>query len=289
MHSFCVLTLKAFGDFTIALTALRHTRASPDLRPPLLVAGEHLRSLAKALHVDQQVRFIGDKSWCDVPAAFDVRKHGAWAALRSLLALRSEISALGSDCTLVFDRIGWRESFISMGQYHLTLPVGSRNIYAAYTELFTSLGYKPDPIPKHSTRARLREAVLVPGSRIRRKQIPLQVSSAIHRVLEASGIRLTAIRLENEDVDLPVNLETQIIPRDFSALCASLREADLVISADSLSAHLGEHYGIPTFVLTPFPNTYWLPFTSFRDSAWANFDMLSPFNVWLDKYCEMPT
>jgi hypothetical protein len=278
-----VLALKAFGDFTIALSALQRTRTAPDTPAPVLVAGEHLRALAAALGVEQQVRFIGDRSWRDVPAAFDVGKRGKRAALRSLLELRSEIASLGRDRTLVFDRVGWRETFISLHQRRLGLPVASDNIYAAYAQLFGALGDTGRSSAPRATPTSPRHAVLVPGSRIARKAVPARVSSAVQHALHARGIRTTAIRLEGEDVDIPPGLDTLTLPRDFSVLCDTLRRADLVISADSLSAHLGEYHQLPTFVLTPSPNTYWLPPAAFRDSAWARFDDLAAFAPWLDR------
>lgn len=283
MFSYCIISLKAFGDFTIALSVLNRIHSSSDVPPLVIIAGEHLRPLAKALDAEHKVFFIGDKRWCDVPAAFNVGKLGKWAALRSLFELRTCIKSLSCDRILVFDKIGLRESFISAGLPRMAISTDKNNIYAAYAELFSSLGYKIEAVTKYKSYSKPLHAVLVPGSRIARKKIPRHVSAAINKLLDERGIRLKAIRLDGEDVDLPNNLDTQTLPRNFSDLCSALRDSDLIISADSLSAHLGEHFGIPSFIFTPSPNTYWLPSVAFRDSAWALFNELHVFGAWLDK------
>jgi hypothetical protein len=46
----------------------------------------------------------------------------------------------------------------------------------------------------------------------------------------------------------------------------------LVISADSLPAHIAEIKGFKPVVVSPIDNSYWLPQTSFHSGAWSLFE-----------------
>jgi len=287
MTSIYVSALKSFGDFTIALRSLERIAESSDVSTPVLLAGQHLHSLAAALEAERRVRFIGDSSWADVPAAFNVGKRGKVAAIRSLFELRGELKALDKGSSVVFDRIGLRERFIAHGHRQISLPSECDNIYEAYSTLFAQLGYQVTPATAPHANV-VRKAVLVPGSRIPRKALPVGVVTSIHSQLSARGIEVTAVKLEGESVDVPADVPAITLPRSFAALVSVVRTSDMVISADSLSAHLGEYYHLPTFVVTPVPNRYWLPPVALGNHAWATFDNLSPLAEWLSRYAALP-
>jgi hypothetical protein len=111
--------------------------------------------------------------------------------------------------------------------------------------------------------------------------MPAAVQAAIYASLVERGISATVLKLDGESVDIPKDLPTKLLPRSFLSLITSLRTADLIVSADSLPAHLGEYFGLPTFVVSPTPNPYWLPRQAFLTGATASFDALSPLTHWL--------
>lgn len=284
MSQFYVTALKSFGDFVVALRSIEQIKPLGDASKPVLLAGQHLHALAMALGAEQHVRFIGNGSWSDVPAAFDVGRRGKLAAVRSLLELRRELSALGDTDAIMFDRIGWRERFIGGHHRLVDLPRDCDSIYLAYTQLLASMGYAVSYACTAAQTHVQYKAVIVPGSRIARKAVPVQVLARIHSKLKERGIDSTVVRLEGEAVDIPSGMPAITLPRSFDALVGSLKSADLVISADSLSAHLGEYHGRPTFVVTPVGNRYWLPPTAFASGAWALFDNLRSLTPWLDQH-----
>jgi ADP-heptose:LPS heptosyltransferase len=278
----CVVALKAFGDFVIALSVVRRVLPRTDRLSPKIVASQHLRTLATSLDATSAVVFIGDVSWADVPAAFDVGKHGKASALRSLLELRRRLASIGDGCSLVFDRLGWRERFVGGRHTLIGLPLDSGNIYLAYEQALTDLGYALAAKEPLSHRP-IQRAVIVPGSRIARKTLPVEVVAAFHAELGRRGILATVITLGGETVEVPSGARSLALPRNFDALVTTLRSADLVVSADSLSAHLGEHHGLPTFVSTPAPNRYWLPQSAYHLNGWATFDDFDSFPRWLER------
>lgn len=275
-----IVTLKAFGDFLIAYRALLNARAANPAADIQLLAGEHVRPLGLALGVPEaQVHYIGGSSLKDVPAAFDVRRRGILEACRSLAALRQALhSAQPVRRQLVFDRLGLREQFIGGGQRSLALPMDPPNIYLAYDAHFL---VGTVPAPRFQIGAAPRRALIVAASRVPRKVLPSEVIAQVHQQLAARGVAAKVLLLEGEQVEVPRSLGLVRVPRQFSTLIASLRETDIVVSADSLPAHIGEHLGKPTFVISPAPNPYWLPRAAFLQGGHGVFGNLVNLEKWL--------
>jgi hypothetical protein len=276
-----IVTLKAFGDFVIACSASRRVQSANCMGAPTVVAGEHVRSLASALGLDSKIQFIGDDSWSDVPAAFDVRKCGLLPALRSLQNLRHRLDALPSSMDFVFDHSGWRERFIGGKRFFQSLSLNSGNIHLAYDQLFESYGYgilKTCPEVKRA----ISRAIIIPGSRMRHKQIPVPVLAVLAAELRQHCIDTCVVVLEGESFDFPAGIDVKKIPRNFGELVAAIKDSDLVISADSLPGHLSEFLDIPVFVSSPSPNPYWLPRSAYLTNGWATFADLQPLRNWLN-------
>ena len=276
-----IVTLKAFGDFVIACSASRRVQSANGMGAPTVVAGEHVRSLASALGLDSKIQFIGDDSWSDVPAAFDVRKCGVLPALRSLQDLRHRLDALPSNMDFVFDHSGWRERFIGGKRFFQSLSLNSGNIYLAYEQLFESLGYgilKTSPEVNHA----ISRAIIIPGARMRHRQIPAPVLAELAAELRKRFVDTSLVVLEGESIDLPAGIDVKKIPRNFGELVAAVKNSDLVISADSLPSHLSEFLNVPVFVSTPSPNPYWLPRSAHQTNGWATFADIQPLRSWLN-------
>ena len=265
----------------IALISTRALQGDAKRPRPVILAGRHLEPLATALAVDSELRFIGERDWTDVPAAFDVHKRGKVEAVRSLLDLRRRFDRLERS-TLVFDHLGVRESFIGARHARVGLPRGKGNIYLAYEQLFEDLGHgvASDPPPRAPRRPK--RAVIVPGSRVDRKIVPADVIAMIHARLAACAIDARVLHLEQESLQIPPHVPSSRLPRRFDLLSEALGSVDLVISADSLAAHLAEFHRLPSFVVSPAANPYWLPRSAYLSGAHATFGDLRPLAAWLE-------
>jgi hypothetical protein len=274
-----IVNLKAFGDSVIAFSAIKriHTDQRGDL--PNIIVGEHVRPLACALQIEQSIRFIGNLSWNDVPALFDVRKHGALAALKSFFEIRKLINSLPADSHLIFDNLGCRERWLGNGFYLHDLAHSSKNIYIAYDQFFQSMGFGINN--KFDYSRNIQRAIIIPGSRIHDKVIP---AVTIHNYLIKLwhlNIKADVLLLEGESFDMPRCVNPIVIPRKFSMLIDEIRKSNLVISADSLPSHLAEYLQIPVFVSMRTSNIYWLPSSSYQTKGWATFYNIEPFSIWL--------
>lgn len=275
-----IVTLKAFGDFLIAYQSIKYIFKNRNMSIRI-IAGHHVQPLAEALNVSAAyVEFLGSEHLISVPAAFDIKRQGGWAALNSLVDLRLKLAPFARGSQLIFDRLGWRERFIAGAGNSVALPTGMGNIYLAYEGLFRFKGFDIES-PRLQFGSQPRVALIVPGSRISGKVIPAAVQVAIYTRLMEQGISARVLKLDGEDMEIPEHLPIRVLPHTFSALITALQNTDLVVSADSLSAHLGEYFGLPTFVVSPIPNPYWLPRQAFLTHATALFDDLSPLTYWL--------
>lgn len=274
-----VVNLKAFGDFVIASSAINRIKLSDKLELPNIIVGEHVRSLASALKLEQSVHFIGDKTWNDVPAAFDVRKRGAYAAFKSIFEIRQLLKSSPAESHLIFDKLGWRERFIGYGFQLHELSESDGNIYIAYDQLLESFGFEVD-VGFHCA-GRIDRAIIIPGARMSHRIIPAKVISAYVHELARRNIHSEVVLLEGETIDIPSHVNARRIPREFGILIDEISNSDLVISADSLPSHLSEYLHVPIFVSTPAPKPYWLPRSSYKTTGWATFSDIQPFHGWL--------
>ena len=268
--SLALVSLKSFGDFIIARWALRQVDTTASA--VTLLMGEHLAELDAVLGSAPSARSIrhGEDG---VPALFDVKKTGLRRGLVSALRLRNLLRSLRMPLgtTLVFDRIGARERFIAASAPIRALP-SSENVYLAYGALFG--------IPANtfvSSPLRLPPATpsigIFPDSRIAAKTLPAHVVSSLVDICREHGRKVDVFRLEGEGHDLRADATpVTLVPRRFSAMAQAVRSVDVVISADSMPAHMAEYFDRPVFVLSPVANPYWLPLSCFVSKRWSLFD-----------------
>ena len=122
----------------------------------------------------------------------------------------------------------------------------------------------------------------MPASRVTRKILPVNVIADLYQHLQDDAVSARVLLLEGEVVEVPPQVPIYRIERKFSALISALGHADLVVSADSLPAHIGEFLERPTFVVSPTPNPYWLPRDAYLLGGHGVFDDLSRLKPWLD-------
>ncbi len=267
--TFSFVTLKAFGDYVIAYSSLRGCIAASSH-----VVGSHLRELAVAIDPGWQPVFINHHEQ-SVPAAFDVKKRGFTKAACSMLQLHKAISQLPQDNVLVFDRWTWREKMLAAGRLATCLPPAP-NIYSAYDAFLRShelpciASSSLRPIAQRPKGNKVR---IFASSRLEKKKIPLALCEELICALAQRGEEAELVVLENEYPALEaMRLPKLILPKSFKGMVDCVAESKLVISADSLPAHIAEIKGFKPVVVSPIDNSYWLPQTSFHSGAWSLFE-----------------
>lgn len=284
-----IVTLKGYGDFVIAANFVNSICNMDKTSKLELVAGNHVVSLAAALGNTEHISFIGGKKDLDVPAIYDIQKRGLVAGLKSILDISRRINQIPQSSVLVFDRLGWRERIIGAGYALSQIPNDSSNIYLAYTRFFKQLGYSL-PVNLPGSNSIPSRAIIIPGARMKQRVIPDKTLSQIAKKISIMGIEAKILLLEGEALETPMDISVEVIPRQFTSLIDAIKSTDLVISADSLPAHLSEFFNIPVFVFTPFPSwtRYWLPKSAFDSGGMASFEDIDYFCGWLN-FMKIPT
>jgi hypothetical protein len=271
MTSFSVLCLKAFGDLVIANTMLHKIDKSAS--PPFgQVIGNHLKELTESLAPSWPVVIL-EHGEGGVPSIFDVRKNGLVHAAASAIRLHKAFRnlALEANACLIVDKSGIRERFATAGLPLVTLPANTPNIYLAYSLALASHGFvmNETSVPKHSHDGPLG---VFPGSRIVEKNLSLSLVQKVIETCTQSNAPAQLFLLEGERPDLERSgLEYILVPRQFSAMKRAVESCRAVLSADSMPAHLAEASGVPVFVLSPVPNAFWLPLSSYEQARWCLF------------------
>lgn len=256
-----IASFKAFGDFVIAYSVASSIREHG--HRVRILAGSHLEGLASVLSGGVTITRVQVRD-DQLPALFDVRLCGVAAAFRSGLELQKTLAHLDRRPSemLVVDRACWRSRWIGRSWPIAHAVWGVANVYADYAEALSATGFlvsldtAPHPI-------RGQRVGIFPGSRIARKVIPTNVLRVAMLAIERAGFSPCIVRIDGDPMIDGLPFVT--IPRTFGSLLDSLNTLDVVVSADSLSAHLGEYAGRRVFVVSRSPNPYWLPHRCFHN------------------------
>jgi hypothetical protein len=279
---FCFVSIKGFGDLTILLSMLRRVPNPLRVNCSILL-GTHLKELFDTLGSDLEYRLldVGSKSGA---AIFALRTRGIPAGLRNAFSLRLSVAAAFQIMppTLVFDRLSWREQFISAGEDAVAIPPNQKNIYTAYEVFLKSLF----PI---SAEKSLQVVVgnligIFPITSLHRKNLTSTVIDRITSLCLSYGFDPVVFLLDGESLDGPIRAPTINIDRNFPALVKAIDSLAGTICADSLPAHLSAYLYKHVFVVSPAPNKYWYPQSVYANDYWGVFNDVEKLDQSLDKF-----
>lgn len=278
MRWFC--SFKAYGDMVIACNFLRNVDSDKNG----LLVGSHLSLLLNALEYKATSKVV--ETGNAVPAVFNVNKCGYLNAACSAIHLRKNIQEVldeGRD-TLVFDSLGLRQRFLAW-PFHVETIGGSGdgNIYLHYARY---LGIVCDL--DHSTYESQDNPngiiYIFPDSRIKEKELPDWLIIQIAKENEKYGKETILVKV-GKSAHLPQFSSLQLQWVDgFDNLMTQIRKADLIVTADSLPAHLAEYVGIPVFVFSPIANDYWMPLSCFKNGYFSEFSSLAKYIDWISQH-----
>lgn len=262
----------AFGDFVIDCNFMR--RAGPDTG---ILAASYLEPLARALAYAGRLQFF-DMPASDVPpSAFNARQAGFAAIAASLWRLRTGLSkAISPIDTINVPHRDIRWSLACAPRHANALRMPDENIYLAYC---AHLGLSPQklavPMPAH-----FREVLVFPDSRQSAKQIPESTLRKLVNINAASGVETRIVRVRSPEsgyVDAPGEISLW----GLQALVNAVKDAEVIVSADSLPGHLGEYFERPVFILTPQVNEPLMPLSVLLHQRWGRFDSMDVYQQWI--------
>jgi len=276
----------SFGDFVIAHSALNRIEGRAKSRTRL-IACSHLRDLNAILPNGVRVTVV-ETGEDRVPALFDVRKCGAWAAVGSAVSLRRRLQKVDRDTNeaLAFHALGVRERFIA-GRWPVIAPqVRRANVYKTYLGFLADHEIRTTPSPVLRAGSP-RTVGIFPESRLVEKRLSPSTLSIILDRAERAGLEAKLFVLDGDKAPYGERSATVTISRNFESLASAIKSVDAVISADSLPAHLAEYFGRPAFVALSRRNEYWLPEECFTHKRWGIFSQAG-FSSSLDRFIREP-
>jgi ADP-heptose:LPS heptosyltransferase len=270
MRDVCFLQIKSFGDYVIANSAAERVEEGDRSRVQIAI-GTHLAALGEALDSPIRTTVIETRE-AGVPAIFDLRKKGVSAAISSAFGVRRAIAKAQIDpnALILLDRVTSRERFL-LGKRTAVEIKGARNIYAGYDQLMLAAGLRLLP-PKADRRLPLQLVGIFPGSRLAEKNLPQSLITNLIAELDRRGVPHRLFLLDGERPDLEsCGVPFERVPRQFSAMYDAVARCQLVVSADSMPAHLAERADADVFVFTPKPNEFWMPPSVYQARRWSVF------------------
>jgi hypothetical protein len=262
----------AFGDFLIDCNFMR--RAGPAHR---LLAASYLRPLAEAIDYAGPLNYFEMPAHDVPPSAFNARKAGLGAIAASLWRLRAGLLSATAPTDIInvpYRDIRWRLACAPRQINALRLP--HENIYLAYCTRFK---LTPEDLVV-AMPARPREVLVFPDSRQAAKQIPESTLRSLTVINAAAGVQTRIVRVRPPEigrVDSPNELNLWGLP----ALVRAVREAEVIVSADSLPGHLAEYFERPVFILTPQANEPLMPLSVLQRQRWGRFDAMQTYQQWI--------
>jgi hypothetical protein len=272
--------LRSFGDFTIAISVLRK---SSILEGYVFYASKHLEPLYIDLKnslpdIDLNIHFI-DLEIKKKVFGFFTNKHSIELhSFRELMNLRRwERGMSNGDVYFEQRRKQWMIAPY-MGKTFPYIHKKSRNIYQSY---FQHFGVEQGLLSIHNpARSELKKILVLPESRKPSKSFKPLFIHQLTKSLLGHGFEVTTGFFKKLTFQTEGKVAVHVA---FADLIHLIKEADLVVTADSLPAHLAQLLGKPHFVYYEAkPNQEWTtPFCNLN-KAFGEMGDLSSLQTYLN-------
>jgi hypothetical protein len=250
-----IVFLRSFGDFTIAISVLRNSRFYAD---HVFYASVHLEPLYNDLKaalpdIELNIQFIDFGIRKKIFGYFTNKHSIELHSFRELMKLKKWLSGM-KDEELYFEQR--RKQWMIAPFMCKTFPYihkKSRNIYDSYLAHF---GVAPQMLAFQESPTAIHKILVLPESRKKSKSFQPSFIHELASSLTKQGFDVTTAFFKN----IQTVPEGKVATHDsFADLISLIQAADLVITADSLPAHLSQLLHRPHFVCYEGnPNTEWL-------------------------------
>lgn len=238
-----VFLLRSYGDFVIALASFEKGAGDNAIA---IRASRHFYPLYQALQQAQLIGAYPDITFIDlgirrqILGAFTNKYLFHPHSFRELQHLKNHLRQYPVAGKAYLEQ-KLRKQWISRftGQQFQHIHDGRENIYAAYSR-FTGLA--PVQPMKSIAADTITRVLITPGSRKSGKALPKVLVNALRSDWEKQGIQVTVAGLPAEMSAYDGKLDAY---SSFVELLSFLKEADMVLSADSLPVHLAALMGKP--------------------------------------------
>jgi ADP-heptose:LPS heptosyltransferase len=281
-HRYLFVSLKAYGDLVITKYFMNKIHKPHDFNIDHIISS-HLSELYKYLNSDNLSSYLTLDAGSSIPGIYNFKKTKALDIFTGIIRLRASFSnlSLQSSDIIIFDRISFREKLLNLNCKISQLPL-TDNIYLSYHKFFYDNFNIIFNDSMEKKKQLIRNISIFPSSRVFKKQIPGNVINRTLDIIRSAGFKSTVYFVRGDVIPTGIKSDITLLDSSFSILGDAIKGSDIVISADSLPAHLAEFNSIPTFVLSFKDNHYWLPLSSFLGGFCSNFDNINYENQLLN-------
>lgn len=241
MHKPLLLLLRSYGDFLVAISTCNPDKVTKT--DVTIYASAHFQQMYDAVksacrdthsHLPE-VQFVDFGIRHHILSAFTDRyliSLDAIAELRSVRRFLQTSAARDTPIWLEQKKRQWLFDAVT-GLQTRCVHDGRINIYQAYSEFW---GSRPVEQSVYAT-PDIRQELILPGSRLREKQLPEDLVNRLYEKAVAAGRKVVVAGLAQE-------LDRYALPvspvASFGQLVALIQESDNIHCADSVAAHLCE-------------------------------------------------
>lgn len=260
-----ILFLRSFGDFTIAISVLEHL---PSEQRPACMASRHLEPLYRDLVAYRpssalKISFVDIGISKKILGMFTNRHLLSLDSLKEVRELKRLLHSTEMHARPVFEqyrRLWLLRIWIGGGWEAVH---GKGNVYDSYGERY---GVKRNELAFDANRSNdFKRVLILPESRKKSKAFSFEFMSQLMHTLQSRGYQVITAFYASIPGDFKGVAKKH---QAFMDLIRLMEEADVVVTADSLPAHLAQWMGKPHFVFyAGQPDPEWLtPFCRLHGS-----------------------
>jgi hypothetical protein len=282
--------LRAFGDFVILLQALMQ---SPQKNKYTIIASKHLQPLYDelALAIDLtsiQIQFINFGITNTQLSLFTNKHLLSLNTIKELIQIKKFVeqnpNTEGTDYIEQDKRIGL---FNAITGLNFNSIISTDFVYSTYAKFFdiqnankkvdnkegkeiNEVEFK-EGVEFDNNKLNSKKVLLFPDTRQAKKNIPSNLISNLENELAAKGYALEIAYFKEAPTNTTVNNTAtktkQVVYSNFKTLIQLIRDAELILGADSLPIHLAYLLNKPHYILYPngYPQLFMTPYAQINN------------------------
>ena len=283
--------LRAYGDFVILLQALLE---SPQKNKYSLIASKHLELLYQELSLvinvsSLQIQFI-DFGITNTQLGLFTNKHLlSLNTIKELIQIKKFVqqnpNKEGHDYIEQDKRIGL---FNAITGLHFNSIISTDFVYSTYAKFFENSGIKKEinkeegkvkniQVSKetetlNNNKINTKKVLLFPDTRQAKKNIPISLITKLENKIAAKGYTLEIAYFKQVPDIKTTNHENsasnnKVVYANFKTLIQLIKDAELILGADSLPIHLAYLLKKPHYILYPngYPQLFMTPYAQINN------------------------
>lgn len=273
-----ILVLRSYGDYTIMLNAIKNSTTG---KPIQLIVSKHLQQLHEALNIsipnNFKIEFKDFKIKQGILGLFTNKYFFSPHSLKEILSIKKYFKNI--EITPLYLEHKRRAHIFNLFTKLKAIGIYDKgSVYDSFNSIFES----NHSLISDSQQSSLPElnVVVFPDSRKVNKQIDNNTLNNLCRILSHKNARISVAKYNSSNSDESNNFNiTPVAYHNFQELVLLIKNADFVISSDSLPVHIAEIFNKPHWILyNKKINSNWLTPSSMKNKQYCTFHEVQLIN-----------